>query len=136
MRCHWCHRETDTATEDHAIPRSLGGTLDFSVMACVDCQTKLSRAEEEVSRRSLLAINALVPPIRPRHPERPRSGLLKPHYILVKHPFGGYGESIMRTGERMEALPHIEINVAPEEPPDVRLRGPSAEGVQRILDLI
>ena len=136
MRCTWCQIEEENLTNDHVIPRALGGTLEFSLIACNRCQTSLSKVEEEVARRSILAFHALTSPLRPRHPDRPTSGLLKSNYLLVKHPLGGYGESILRSGERMESLAHIEINVEPGTVPQARIRGPSPEAAQRLLSML
>lgn len=52
----------------------------------------------------------------------------------MKHPFGGYGETLLSAGERLAALPHIEIKVVPGEDVEGRVRGPSAESAQRLVD--
>lgn len=132
--CFWCERESSDLTDDHVIPRALGGTKQFSVMACSDCQTILSKAEFEASRKSILAIHALATPLSARHPRRGASGHLQPTYMLVKHPLGGYGETWVAAGERMGALPHIEIKVVPDEPVEGRIRGASGLDAQRLLD--
>jgi hypothetical protein len=132
--CFWCHKPEDV-TEDHIVPQSIGGTLDFKVDSCSQCQTKLSRAEYELARRSTLAVHALASPVRPRHPERPTSGRLRPKYLLVKHPLGGYGETLFSAGERISALAHFEIRVVLGEPVEGRVRGPSATEAQLLLDL-
>ena len=116
MRCFWCDIVTEKLTADHIVPRALGGTLEFTVPACQSCQFILSKAEFEVSRKSSLAIPALAASLSPRHPNRPRSGQLQPTYLLVPHPYGGYGESLMSAGEKMSSLPYIEIKVIPDEP--------------------
>ena len=134
MRCFWCEAESELVTEDHVIPRSLGGTREYIVPACEGCQVVLSKAEQEVARKSFMALAALSSGVDPRHPDRPTSGLLRPTYLLVKHPLGGYGETILSAGERLAALPHVEIKVVPGEPLEGRVRGPSAEGAQRLID--
>lgn len=136
MPCFWCDKETDHLTDDHIVPRSLGGTLDFTVQSCLSCQTELSKAEHEVARKSNLAIHALVSPVRPRHPNRSTSGHLKPSYLLVKHPLGGYGESLLCAGEKMRSLAHLEIRVAEGESLEGRIRGPSPAEAQLLLDLL
>jgi HNH endonuclease len=135
MQCFWCDGEFDRLTDDHIVPQSLGGTLDFIVQSCEQCQTILSKAEGEVARKSILAIHALSSPVKPRHPDRPTSGNLQPVYLLVKHPFGGYGETLLSAGEKIRALPHIEIKVVPGEPIDGRVRGATAAETQLLFDL-
>ena len=100
MRCFWCDKDFEHLTDDHIVPQSLGGTLDFKVQSCDSCQTRLSRAEREVARKSILAIHALASPIRPRHPDRPTSGHLQPSFLLVKNPLGGYCESLLSRRKR------------------------------------
>lgn len=134
MTCFWCHTETCSLTDDHIIPFSLGGTKAYTVNACVACQNRLSKAEHEVARKSMFAIHALVAPVAPRHPERPTSGHLKPTYFMVKHPHGGYGETLLSSGERMSLLPYFEIKVVPGEPLDGRVRG-TTEDARRLLDV-
>jgi hypothetical protein len=134
MICFWCHTETDSLTDDHIIPYSLGGTTDYTVKACVNCQNRLSKAEHEVARKSMLAIHALTAPMAPRHPERPTSGHLKPEYFMVKHPEGGYGETLFSAGERASLLPYFEIKVVPGEALEGRVRG-TTEGARRLLDI-
>ena len=134
MVCFWCDTETEQLTLDHIVPRSLGGTKEFTVSACVHCQSVISKAEHEVARKSPLAIPALVSGITARHPERPTSGHLRPVYLLVKHPLGGYGETLLSAGARMAALAHIELRLEPGEPFEGRVRGPSAEAAQRLID--
>ncbi len=134
MPCFWCDK-VDGLTDDHIIPQSLGGTLDFKVRSCESCQDKLSKAEHEVARKSILALSALASPVKPRHPNRPTSGHLRPSYLLVKHPLGGYGESLLSAGEKMRSLAHFEIKVVPGEPIEGRVRGPSAADAQQLLDI-
>ncbi len=134
MICFWCHAETNNLTEDHIIPYSLGGTADYTVKACAVCQNLLSKAEHEVARKSTLAIHALTAPVAPRHPERPTSGHLKPEYLMVKHPEGGYGETLFSAGERASLLPYFEFKVVPGEPLEGRVRG-TTEGAGRLLDV-
>jgi hypothetical protein len=134
MICFWCHAEVNNLTDDHIIPHSLGGTADCTVKSCADCQNRLSKAEHEVARKSMLAIHALTAPVAARHPERPTSGHLKPEYFMVKHPEGGYGETLFSTGERASLLPYFEIKVVPGEPPEGRVRG-TTEGARRLLDV-
>jgi hypothetical protein len=134
MICFWCHAATNRLTVDHIIPYSLGGTTDYTVKACTDCQNRLSKAEHEVARKSMLAIHALTAPVASRHPERPTSGHLKPSYFMVKHSEGGYGETLFSAGERASLLPYFEIKVVPGEPPEGRVRG-TTEGARRLLDI-
>ena len=134
MICFWCHAEVNSLTDDHIIPYSLGGTADCTVKSCVHCQNRLSKAEHEVARKSMLAIHALTAPVAPRHPERPTSGHLKPEYFMVIHPEGGYGETLFSAGERASLLPYFEIKVVPGEPLAGRVRG-TTEGARRLLDV-
>ena len=134
MRCFWCDEVKEKLTADHIVPRALGGTLEFTVPACQSCQFILSKAEFEVSRKSSLAIPALAASLSPRHPNRPRSGQLQPTYLLVPHPYGGYGESLMSAGEKMSSLPYIEVKVVPDEPVEARIRGAAPADVQKLLD--
>lgn len=115
MRCFWCNVENAELTEDHVIPESLGGTREYALPACKGCQVILSKAEHEVARKSLIGIAALASGVGPRHPKRPTSGHLRPSYLFVKHPLGGYGETLLSTNERATAIPHIEIKVVPGE---------------------
>ena len=135
MRCFWCDEEKEKLTADHIVPRALGGTVEFTVPACQSCQFILSKAELEVSRKSSLAIAALAASLPPRHPNRPRSGHLQPTYLMVPHPYGGYGESLMSAGEKMSSLPYIEIKVVPDEPVEVRIRGTAPADVQKLIDI-
>jgi hypothetical protein len=134
MICFWCHAETDSLTDDHIIPYSLGGTTDCTVKSCEDCQNRLSKAEHEVARKSMLAVHALTSPVAPRHPERPTSGHLRPEYLMVKHPEGGYGETLFSARERVSLLPYFEIKVVPGEPLEGRVRG-TTEDARRLLDV-
>jgi hypothetical protein len=134
MRCFWCHDQGEKLTADHIVPRALGGTTEFTVPACRNCQFILSKAEHEVSRKSSLAISALTAQLPPRHPKRPTSGHLQPMYIMVKHPYGGYAESLMSAGEKMSSLPYIEIKVVPDEAAEARIRGTAPADVQKLLD--
>lgn len=95
----------------------------------------LSKAEREVARKSTLAIHALASPVKPRHPTRPTSGHLQPSYLLVKHPLGGYGESLLSAGEKMRSLPYFEAKVVDGEPIQARVRGATAAEAQLLLDL-
>ena len=135
MECFWCGNDFDGLTDDHIIPRSLGGTKAFTVQSCGSCQTKLSKAEHEITRKSILAIHALASPARPRHPNRPTSGNLRPSYLLVKHPLGGYGESLLSAGEKMSSLAHFEVKVVPGEPIEARVRGATAAQAQLLLEI-
>lgn len=135
MRCFWCDKDFERLTDDHIVPQSLGGTRDFSVQSCEPCQTELSKAEREVARKSILAIHALASPVRPRHPNRPTSGHLQASFLLVKHPYGGYGESLLSAGEKMRSLPYFEAKVVPGEPIQARVRGATADDAQLLLDL-
>jgi hypothetical protein len=135
MRCFWCDNDFDRLTDDHIVPQSLGGTLDFKVESCGLCQTALSKAEREVARKSMLAIHALVSPVKPRHPNRPTSGHLQPGHLLVKHPLGGYGESLLSAGEKMRSLAHFEAKVVPGEPIEARVRGATAAEAQLLLEI-
>jgi hypothetical protein len=136
LRCFWCDKKFERLTDDHIVPQSLGGTLEFSVRSCEQCQTRLSKAEREVARKSTLAIHALSSPIRPRHPDRPTSGQLQPLFLLVKNPLGGYGESQLSAGETMRSLAYIEAKVVPGEPIDARIRGATAADAQLLLVLL
>lgn len=133
MRCFWCNDDFDDLTDDHIVPQSLGGTLDFKIRSCRACQTTLSKAEREVARRSALAINALASSLRPRHPNRPTSGHLQPSYLLVKSPLGGYCESLLSAGETMRSLAYFEAKVVPGEPIQVRVRGATPADAQLLL---
>ena len=82
MRCFWCDKESEKLSADHIVPRALGGTTEFTVLACLSCQSILSKAEHEVSRKSILAIPALVVSLPPRDPDRPTSGHFRPSYFL------------------------------------------------------
>lgn len=82
----------------------------------------------------MLAIHALVAPVAPRHPDRPTSGHLKPTYFMVKHPQGGYGETLLSAGERVSLLPYFEIKVVAGEPLEGRVRG-TTEDARRLLDV-
>jgi hypothetical protein len=134
MRCFWCDKVSEKLSADHIVPRALGGTTEFTVPACLSCQSILSKAEHEVSRKSILAIPALVASLPPRHPDRPTSGHFRPSYFLVKHPYGGYAESLLSAGEKMSSLPYIEIKVVPDEAVEARVRGVSPQEVQHLLD--
>lgn len=135
MRCFWCDQDFERLTDDHIVPQSLGGTLDFAVRACESCQSAISRAEHEVARKSILAIHALASPVKARHPDRPTSGHLKPGFLLVKHPLGGYGESLLCVGEKMRSLAHLEVRVVPGQSVEARIRGTTAAEAQLLLDL-
>ncbi len=80
-----------------------------------------------------LAIHAVATQVAPRHTDRPTSGQLKPTYLLVKHPDGGYGETLLSAGERASLLPHFEIKIVPGEPLEGRVRG-TTNGARRLLD--
>ncbi len=135
MRCFWCDKDFERLTNDHIVPQSLGGTLDFSVQSCERCQTTLSKTEREVARKSILAVHSLASPLRPRHPNRPTSGRLQASYLLVSHPLGGYGESLLSAGEKVSSLAYFEAKVVPGEPIQVRVRGAKAAEAQLLLDL-
>jgi len=132
MFCFWCHTETANLTDDHIVPYSLGGTTDIIVKACSACQNRLSKAEHEVARKSILAIHALAAPVAPRHPDRPTSGHLRPTFFMVQHPEGGYGETLLSAGEQVSLLPYFEIKVVPGEPLEGRVRG-TTDGARRLL---
>jgi hypothetical protein len=117
------------------VPQSLGGTKDFTIQSCESCQTRLSKAEHEVARKSVLAFHALASPVKPRHPNRPTSGHLRPNYLLVKHPLGGYSESLLSAGEKMRSLAYFEVKVVPGEPIEARVRGATAAEAQLLLEL-
>jgi hypothetical protein len=135
MICFWCHNDFHRLTADHIVPQSLGGTTDFTVRSCRSCQTKLSKAEHEVARKSILAFHALVSPIKPHHPKRPTSGHLRPSHLLVKHPLGGYGESLLSAGERMSSLAYFEVKVVPGEPIEARVRAATPTEAQLLLEI-
>ncbi len=134
MMCFWCHGDFDSLTDDHIVPYSLGGTTEYTVRACHRCQNRLSKAEHETARKSALAIHALASPLAARHPDRPTSGHLQPTYLLVKHPEGGYGETLLSAGERASLLSYFEIRIAEGEPLEGRVRG-TTEGARRLLDI-
>lgn len=135
IQCFWCEKHQTKVTDDHIVPRLLGGTLEFSVAACEQCQARLSTAEHEVGRKSLIAIPALASKVKPRHPSRPTSGVFKGSPLLVKNPLGGYGESLLSAGEQMRSLAHFEIKVVLGEQIEGRVRGSSPIEAQRLLDL-
>ena len=54
--CTWCMEVTDKITKDHVFPASVGGTLHLSVPACLACQESLKVCEQEVARRSDMAL--------------------------------------------------------------------------------
>jgi hypothetical protein len=81
----------------------------------------------------MLAIHALASPVSPRHPDRPTSGHLKPTYFMVKHPQGGYGETLLSTGERASLLPYFEIKVVQGESLEGRVRG-TTDAARRLLE--
>jgi hypothetical protein len=125
MQCTWCKSEAETLTTDHVVPRGIGGTLDYALPSCETCQRTLSKAEAILTRKSILAIHAVSSELRPRHPKRRESGVLRAGYLLVKNPLGGYGESILRAGDKVESLCHCEIKVVPGGPIEGRTRGQS-----------
>ena len=108
--------------------------MEFSVQSCGQCQTRLSKAEWETARKSPLAFHALSSPLRPRHPNRPTSGHLQPSYMLVKHPLGGYGESLLSAGDRVSSLPYIEVKFAGEQPIEARVRAATANDARLLLE--
>jgi hypothetical protein len=134
MPCFWCRSENVTLTDDHALPRSLGGTTQFLVRACSACQNLLSKVEDEVARGSVLALHALSSPLGPRHPERPTSGHLKPVHLLVKHPYGGYGETLFSARDRLSSLPYFEINVTAGENVVGKIHAAAADDAQRLFE--
>lgn len=134
MRCFWCNTDVQRLTVDHILPRSLGGTKEFSVQSCRQCQERISKAEWETARKSILAFHALSSPLRPRHPDRPTSGHLQPIYMLVKLPLGGYGESLLSAGDRVSSLPYIEVKFAGEQPIEARVRATSADDAKLLLE--
>jgi hypothetical protein len=107
------------------IPRSIGGTLEYALPSCEACQVILSKAEAILSRKSILAFHAVATDLPPRHPHRPESGILQVVFLLVKNPLGGYGESALRAGGKLESLCHCEIKVVPGEQIEGRVRGES-----------
>jgi hypothetical protein len=123
MQCTWCKNEAETLTTDHVIPRGIVGTQDYALPSCEACQLILSKAEAILARKSMLAIHAVSSDLRPRHPKRRESGVLRASYLLVKNPLGGYGESILRAGDKVESLCHCEIKIVPGESTEGRTRG-------------
>jgi hypothetical protein len=107
------------------VPRAIGGTLEYALPSCESCQVILSKAEAILARKSMLAIHAVASDLPPRHPKRSDSGILQVGYLLVKHPLGGYGESALRAGNKVESLCHCEIKVVPGERIEGRVRGES-----------
>ena len=57
------------------------------------------------------------------------------HFRLGGDPLGGYGESLLSAGEKMRSLAYFEVNVAPGEPIQARVRGATAAEAQLLLDL-
>jgi hypothetical protein len=52
----------------------------------------------------------------------------------VKHPAGGYGETLLSSGEHASLLPYFEIKVVPGELLEGRVRG-ETEDARRLLDV-
>ena len=128
-QCAWCIEEQIGLTRDHVVPRSIGWTLEFALPACKRCQGILSKAERTLARNSILAIHALASQLPPRHPSRPVSGVLQVHYLLVKNPLGGYGQSALHSCGKMESLAHCESKSSPVS----RLKAGHAERAGRRL---
>jgi hypothetical protein len=115
--CFWCAQTRGDLDEDHIFPRSIGGTKELSVPSCRACQTSISKAELELSRKSAYAMHLVEAGPRGRHRRTdPASGLIEAAHVLVPHPLGGYNETALKagSGESPSALPYIEINVADE----------------------
>jgi len=117
IECFWCAQVRSDLDEDHVFPRSLGGTKELSVPSCRACQTSISKAELELSRKSAYAMHLVEAGPRGRHRRTdPASGLIEAAHVLVPHPLGGYNETALKagSGESPSALPYIEINVTDE----------------------
>jgi len=113
--CFWCEEASAGLDEDHVFPRSIGGTKKLFVPSCRVCQTSISKAEADLSRKSAYAMYLVEAGPRGRHRRTdPASGLIEAAYTLVPHPLGGYNETALKAGagESPTALPYVEINVA------------------------
>lgn len=110
QRCIWCGESKGALTEDHVFPRSLGGTKQLVVPACKYCQTKISKLEKEVARRSIFALHRFDKGPHRRKKGRPESGSVEARYVLVKDWMGGYSEMAFRTGGQAITLPCIELD--------------------------
>ncbi len=113
--CFWCGRINTELQDDHVFPRSIGGTKELCVPSCGSCQTSISKAERELSRKSAFAMHLLDAGPRGRQSRKdPASGFIEAQYVLVPHPLGGYNETALKAGagESPTALPYIEIEVA------------------------
>jgi hypothetical protein len=53
---------------------------------------------------------------------------------LVKHPYGGYGESLFSAGDRPSSLPYFEINVTAGETIEGKIHAAAADDAQRLFD--
>src|SRR5258708_10472295 len=132
-QCLWCDKNDVSLDEDHVFPRAIGGTKELWVPACRDCQTVISKLELEAARESNYSLFTAMHGPPGRDKRRPASGAIRARYLLVKNPFGGYGESAMYAGsETPVSLPHIEIDVAGSSL--ARRRGPNQASVQRLVE--
>jgi len=131
--CTWCREPKSQLTRDRVFPRCLGGTEDLNVPACLECQTRISLVEEEVSRRSLFAFYRIDRGPPPRHKGKPYSGSVEAKYILVKDWMGGYNEVALRAKQNPIPLPRIELDVTSL---NARVHGAMPEDVNRLVEAI
>jgi hypothetical protein len=54
--------------------------------------------------------------------------------MLVKHPLGGYGESLLSAGDRVSSLPYIEVKFAGEQPIEARVRAATANDARLLIE--
>jgi len=81
--CFWCGRINTELQEDHVFPRSIGGTKELCVPSCGICQTSISKAEKELSRKSAYAMHLLEAGPRGRRSRKdPASGFIEAQWIL------------------------------------------------------
>jgi hypothetical protein len=99
------------------------------------CQTALSKAEQTLARKSILALHALTSGIPSRHKRRSDSGILQVKHLMAKNPLGGYNETVLRAGGQLETLSYCEVKVVPGEPPEARARASLWEESERLLTL-
>jgi hypothetical protein len=124
--CTWCSAGQVKLTDDHVFPRAIGGTKELVVPSCVACQQVLSALEFELSRRSPFALCTIESGPSGREKRKPRSGMIRAEYILVKNSLGGYAETHVWAGAKPpEQLPSIEIE--PSGKHLARRRGRSPE---------
>jgi hypothetical protein len=54
--------------------------------------------------------------------------------MLVKHPLGGYGESLLSSGGRVSSLPYFEVKFVGGQPIEARVRAATATDAQLLLE--